>query len=374
MSLEFVKILKFSETILESSSFTYINLEEFDDRVIILKNVPQLEYKKKLSILEDIEPFFEKIKKYEVIVFDDCEHIWIDSWIDLLKILNDNNKTIIITSFSIGIRHYINNIIPNNKIHFNSFAKVAYDYLQPYENLILYKLDLLKKRKFLLKFFSYNRNPQRDYVFDFLIKNKLIEGNNLSFHNYPFEELKDELDLEYANLSYCFDEVNDLLKDVDLKALNNLRIIPDSETFNIQNQGEQTEKNYDASYNSYFEIISEAQMPFSNDPSNSLHYTYSITRRTLAPILFGNVFHIMPNSKLFEQELIDVGFQLFFKDDEDFLNNLNEDFYFKETTQNKIKHNFKLLRTIIYDYNKKHKLDSFIIQKIEEIYSIKFEK
>ena len=373
MSFESVKILKFSEAILENSNITYINLETFDDRVIVLRNIPQLEYKRKL-LQEDIELFFEKIKKYEVIVFDDCEHIWIDSWIDLLKMLNDVNKIIIMTTFSIGIRHYLDKIMPNNRIHYNSIQKLAFDHLQPYQNLLLRKLDLSKKRKYLLKCFSYNRSPHRDYVFDFLIKKELISGNNVSFHNHPFEELSDDLNLVGVNQSYCFDEVNDLLKDVDLKKLNNLRIIPESESFNIQHQGKQTENNFDASYNSYFEIITESQVPISNDPSNSLHYTYSITRRTLTPILFGNVFHIMPSSKLYEQELIDAGFQLFFKDDEDFLSNLNEDFYFNQSTQDKIKHNYMLLSTIIYEYNRKHKFESFILQKIEEIYSIKFEK
>lgn len=373
MSFEPVKILKFSEAILESSNITYINLEEFDDRVIVLRNIPQLEYKRKL-LQEDIEPFFEKIKKYEVIVFDDCEHIWIDSWIDLLKMLNDANKIIIMTTFSIGIRYYLDKIMPNNKIHYNSIQKLAFDHLQPYQSLLLNKLDLSKKRKYLLKCFSYNRSPHRDYVFDFLIKRGLIDGNNISFHNHPFEELSDDLNLNSVNQSYCFDEVKDLLKDVDLKRLNNLRIIPESENFNIQHQGKQTENNFEASYNSYFEIITESQVPISNDPLNSLHYTYSISRRTLTPILFGNIFHIMPSSKLYEQELIDAGFQLFFKDDEDFLTNLNEDFYFNQTTQDKIKHNYMLLSTIIYEYNRKHKFESFILQKIEEIYSIKFEK
>ncbi len=36
MSFESVKILKFSQVILENSNITYINLEEFDDRVIVL--------------------------------------------------------------------------------------------------------------------------------------------------------------------------------------------------------------------------------------------------------------------------------------------------------------------------------------------------
>jgi superfamily II DNA/RNA helicase len=108
-------------------------------------------------------------------------------------------------------------------------------------------MDFSNKRKYLLKFFSYNRSPHRDYVFDFLLKNKLIEGNNVSFHNHPFEKLSDELDLKNASQSYCFDEVDELIKDIDFKTLNNLRIIPSSESFNLQEQKEQTKKNFDAS-------------------------------------------------------------------------------------------------------------------------------
>jgi hypothetical protein len=370
MSFEPCEIIKFSEAIKADTNIPYKNLEQFDDKVIVIRKVPQLEYKTKL-LQEDIDPFFEKLKKYEVIVFDDCEHIWIDSWIEILMMLNDIGKTIVLTTFSIGIRHYIDKVIPNNKIHYNSIETLLYHHLQAYDSLINKSINFLQKRKYLLKFFSYNRSPHRDYVFDFLIKNKLIEGNNLSFHNYPFEILKDELNLKSVNQSYCFDEADDLIKDIDFKTLNNLRIIPESESFNIQEQGEQTKKNFDASTNSYFEIISEAQMPISNDPLNSLHYTYSITRRTLTPILFGNVFQIMPNSKLFEDELTSVGFQLFFKDNEDFLNNLNEDFYFKSETQYKIKHNFNLLNKIYHNHIGQRLP---ILTKIEEIYSIKFEK
>lgn len=362
-------ILKFSEVIPSvCPGTTYNNLEKFDDKVVIIRGIPQLEYKIKLKEAY-IEIFFEKIKKYEVIVFDVVEHIWIDSWIDLLKMLNDSNKIIIITTFSIGIRFYINNIIPNNRIYFQSVEKLLHEHLGRYDKPFIGKLDLLKKRQYLLKCFSFNRSPHRDYVFDFLFKNKLIDGNNLSFHNHPFKELNDNLDFKKASQSYCNHEVDDLLKDVDLKRLNNLRIIPNSENFDIHDSNKQIVNNSIASVQSYFEITTEAQVPFSNDPSNSLYYTHSISRRTVSPILFGNVFHIMPNSKLFEDELTNAGFQLFFKDDEDFLNNLNEEFYFKPETQYKIKHNYKVLSRIYSEYNESK---NFILEKIEEIYSIKF--
>ena len=370
MSFEQCEIIKFSDAIKADTNVPYKNLEQFDDKVIIVRKLPQVSYKDPI-LREDIDPFFEKVKHYEVIVFDDCEHIWIDSWIEIIMMLNDIGKTIVLTTFSIGIRHYIDKVIPNNKIHYNSIETLLYYQLQAHDNLFNKQTDFLKEREYLLKLFSHTRNPQRDYVFDFLIKNKLIEGNNLSFHNHPFETLCDELDLKSVNQSYCFHEADELLKNVDFKSLNNLKIIPISENFNIQNQNIQVEKNFEASSNSYFEIISEAQVPMSKDPTNSLHYTYSITRRTSAPMLFGSVFHIMPNSKLFEDELTNAGFELFFKDDVDFLNNLNEEFYFKPETQYKIKHNYDLLNKI-YQNHIEQRLP--ILTKIEEIYSIKFEK
>jgi len=369
MSFEQTNILKFSEAVLNDTHIVYKNLKQFDNRIVFVRRLPQIAYKKPVAI-SDIELFFEKIKDYEVIIFDDCEHIWIDSWIELLTMLNNAGKTIILTTFSIGIRYYLDKVIPNNKIYYNSIEKLFCNHLQPYSSLLKKSMDFSNKRKYLLKFFSYNRSPHRDYVFDFLLKNKLIEGNNVSFHNHPFEKLSDELDLKNASQSYCFDEVDELIKNIDFKTLNNLRIIPSSESFNVQEQKEQTKKNFDASSNSYFEIISEAQMPLSKDPLNSLYYTYSITRRTLTPILFGSVFHIMPDSKLFEDELTNAGFQLFFKDNDDFLNNLNEEFYFKTETQSKINHNYNLLNKILDNHIE---FEMFILKKIEQIYSIKFE-
>jgi hypothetical protein len=368
MSFEGTKILKFSEVINNDSSVRYKNLEKFDDKVAIIQNIPQYDYRRQI-LKSHIESFYEKIKNYETIIFDNCEHIWIDSWIELLIMLNKTNKNIILTTFSIGIRFYLDKVIPNNKIHFNTIHTLFQNHIHPYTNIFYKHMGFLKKRKYLLKFFSYNRTPHRDYVIDFLLKNNLTEGNNISFHNFPFETLNDVLDLKSANFSYRFYESDKILENVDFKVLNNLRIIPKIENFNIENQTKQIEKNSDASLNSYFEIITEAQMPFSKDPTNSLYYTYSITKRTLIPLLFGNVFHIMPECKLFEDELTNAGFQLFFKNDEDFLNNLNEDFYFNSETQYKIQHNHNLLNEL---YGEVSGCDMFILQKIEEIYQTKY--
>ena len=77
MSFEPCDIIKFSEAIKSDTNISYKNIEEFDSKIVIVRKVPQIEYKKAI-LREDIDPFFEKIKDYEVIVFDDCEHICIN--------------------------------------------------------------------------------------------------------------------------------------------------------------------------------------------------------------------------------------------------------------------------------------------------------
>ena len=60
MSFEGTDILKFSEVISSDTHIKYKNLEQFDDRVIIIRKIPQSSYKK-LVLKSDIELFFEKI-------------------------------------------------------------------------------------------------------------------------------------------------------------------------------------------------------------------------------------------------------------------------------------------------------------------------
>ena len=43
------------------------------------------------------------------------------------------------------------------------------------------KFNTENKRKYLLKFFSYNRTPARDFIIQYLINNNLIEKNNISY-------------------------------------------------------------------------------------------------------------------------------------------------------------------------------------------------
>jgi hypothetical protein len=43
-----------------------------------------------------------------------------------------------------------------------------------------------------------------------------------------------------------------------------------------------------------------------------------------------------------------LGFEIFFENDTDFVQNLNEDFYYNKETQEKIIHNFENMKKIIH--------------------------
>lgn len=353
------ELLKFSEVDVISN---FSNGDILDDKVIAIKGMPFYEKGTKITTKE-INYIINAIHKYEVVIILDPEHIYMHGWIDLIKVLHDLDKLIIFQTFSTGIKHFLDRKIPNNKIIVNTVENLLYWFFQN-NNGVVHNFDISKKRKFLLKHFSYNRNPQRDYITDFLLKNNLVENNNISFHNHPDNKAR----LREKNIAYACVESENILKNVDMEKLETLKIIPDTENFNIENQNLQINKILEANTNSYFEILSEAQTPMSDDPENCYYYTYSTTARTLNPILYGNVFHIMTDSKLYETELKKIGFQLFFENNDDFINSLSEQFYFDRITQFKLLNNFEVLRSI----NSKNIKRPFYIEKLEQIYSIKF--
>lgn len=330
-----------------------------NDKVIILRKMPSFCFDSKMNAVQ-ITKAMREIQNYEVIIITDAEQIYLNGWFDFLKLINDSGKFIILETFTVGIKHYLNKKIPNNNILLMNIDDLLSTHIERHFESAIELFNTQNKRQFLLKHFSYNRNPHRDYITDFLLKRNLVNNNNITFHNFP----KNTPNLKEKNIAYCYSEAENLLKDVDLESLNNLQIIPESENFYIENQNLQSQKLIKANSNTYFEIISEAQMPLSDDPDNFFHYTYSITKRTLFPLLFGNVFHYMPNSIILQDDLKNFGIEMFFKNDNDFLNNLNEEFYFDKNTQYKLLHNFELIKSV-YE-NRKNEM--FTIRKLKEIF------
>lgn len=350
-----------------------------DDKVIFVeKNDYLINNQKMKSDLTDA--FYDKTKKYKCIVMYHYEHIYVDGIIDLLERYYKDNKIVIFNTFTSGIKYYFDKKFPNNRFYVKSLIDNIRAHIPPLVQLERsrgdksFTINTTDKRKYLLKAFSFNRSPHRDYIMNELLKRNLVEGNNISFHNYPFDIDNEEITYDKlinCNNSYNTKEAFELYKSLDYELLNSIRVIPESEKFDIHDQPKHTENNSLASANSYCEILSEAQMPLSNDVENSQHYTYCFTKRTITPMFYGSMFHIMPFSKLMLDDFIKNDLCVFFDSNEHFFNNLNEDFFFKKENIEKLNHNHLKIKDY-YDENikigGKHK--NFVISKLEELFSV----
>ena len=350
-----------------------------DEKVIFVENIDSLINNQKITI-DEFDKFYNIVKKYECVVIYHYEHIYINGFMSVMNQMYKDGKIVIFNTFTSGIKNYFDKKFPNNKFYVKSIIDNIKGHLEPFVNLenssteSSFKINTKDKRQYLLKAFSFNRSPHRDYVMDVLMKKKLVDGNNVSFHNHPFD-VKNET-ITYSKLIQCNNAYNtseafDMYKSLNYELLNSICIIPESQKFDIHNQPKHTEQNSLASINSYFEILSEAQMPLSTDLENSQYYTYCVTKRTITPLFYGNVFHIMPFSKLMIEDFNKNDICTFFDSDEDFFNNLNEDFFFKKETTEKLIHNHNIVKNYYKEYVKNqsnHK--NFVISKLESIFSV----
>jgi hypothetical protein len=354
-------------------------LDILDDKVIFVENIPSLIDNKKMNA-DLTDAFYNKTKPYECIVIYQYEHIYVDAFMDILERYYIDKKIVIFNTFTSGIKHYFDIKFPNNKFYVKSVIDNIKAHMHPLVHLQEsinqrdFKINTTDKRKYLLKAFSFNRSPHRDYVMDVLLKRNLVVGNNISFHNYPFDVENEKITydkLKNRNNAYNTKEAFKLYNTLDYNLLNSIKIVPESENFDIMNQPEHTKRNSLASVNSYFEILSEAQMPMSDDIESMHHYSYCITKRTVTPMYYGNIFHIMPFSKLMVDDFNKSDLCTFFNSDEEFFNNLHEDFFFKKESIEKLNHNHNRIKEYYIEYigkNGNHK--PFVISKIEELFSV----
>lgn len=351
-----------------------------DDKVIFAQNISFL-VDNKMPKSEWVEDFYNKTKDYECIVIYHYEHIYINGFMSVLEKYYNDDKIVIFNTFTSGIKHYLDKKFPNNKFYVKSIIDnikghiIPIIHLQESINETNFQINTTDKRQYLLKAFSFNRSPHRDYIMDTLLKKDLVKGNNISFHNHPFDVKNEKITyskLMQCNNAYDTAEAFALYKSLDYTTLNSISIIPETENFDIHNQPEHTKMNSLASANSYFEILSEAQMPMSNDVENYQHYTYCVTKRTVTPMYYGNMFHIMPFSKIMIDDFNKNNLCTFFDSDEDFFNNLNEDFFFKKENIEKLNHNHEKIKEYYKEISSlKTKIKPFVISKLEEIFSVK---
>jgi hypothetical protein len=317
-----------------------------DDKVIIINNTFNL----------DTHPLFENqpidviesiLMNSSLIVFDYQEDLPQRLW-DIILFCAKNSLKTYINGFTQPLKMYFDKTYPNNKIYFPSIEASNW-YHMHINSFTLFEKSVINERKYLLKYFSACRKPWRDYVILFLRDNGLINQKNLicfrnrgkdHFNHLLYKDYNSEI--EYPNLDYFW------LDNLNLCHPSQENIIP------WDDQNAQDIGLFEAHFNSYFDIISEAVVPYKTHPNEIGEHISSVSKRTIFPLLCRNVFHIYPENKPLENYLKELGIEFFFESDNEFCDNITSEFYMLPATQEKLNNNFDIAMTIISHHLSMH--------------------
>jgi len=188
-------------------------------------------------------------------------------------------------------------------------------------------------RDIKLLFLNYNRKINRDLIITKLNKlGELINAENyISYHNH---HTFDEKQYYKVYSDYAIEN------NIDFDFLKNLNLSP-----NYVNVHDQGKAQYDAQLlhlRSKFNIICEPFFGMSNDPMNFEYYNHTISRKTLYPLCYKNVIYVHSHNGLLKETLSKLGFETFFDEFDEFIQNMNDEFYYSEETQKKLEHNRKM--------------------------------
>jgi len=292
------------------------------------------------SIEENLDFFYTNLPNSKCVIINYQENIPKNVF-PHFEYLAENKILTYFTTFLLTLKNYYYQKYPQNKFVFCDIMTVNNSHLTMTQYNLYWSPP--RDRKYLLKFFSSCRKPHRDYALKFLIDNKLLESNKniISFRENKFSGF---------NLGVYNDAK---LEDSDFGMVENsfkgFEFIHETQK-NIIPYGDQTLQDvelYKVHSESMFNILCEAVVPFHNSTHEFLRNISSVSKRTILPIIFKNVFHIYPKNEPLERWLIDNGFQLFFNSDEEFLSNLNENYYYSENVQLKLEQNAMIMRELV---------------------------
>jgi len=309
--------------------------------------------------------FDKKVANYENIFFTTSEHFCNEQLIFLLKKWVKLGKKIYFKNFTFGYTKYLQKVIDSENIitpdlhltfliaHSNCRMMHSYDK----------EINNPNNKKILLNYMTFNRNLSKDYVMQNLIINNELHLDNrnfIAYHNYNSNNQRNTPEyLKKYRYLYDTKEHREFISkySINLEMFTDLKLIPESENFHISNeQNKQKNRLCELHNQSMFNIISEACMPYSEDPENIWYYHASISPKTIWPLYFKNVFHYSPNPKIFNEALEELGFKTFFNNDSEFLNSLNEEYYYSSEVQEKLFHNHMHLNNIVENGWKKYNL------------------
>jgi hypothetical protein len=192
----------------------------------------------------------------------------------------------------------------------------------------------IKRNKKLL-FLNYNRKINRDEIICYLNrKNELFNSENfISYHNnHSIESYK----------YYRFYKNYAIEKSIDFDFLKTLKLQP--EEIDIHAQNETQNRAQELHCMSKFNIICEPYFGFSDDSLDFAPYHHAISRKTTYPLLHRNVIFVHEHNNLLSNTLKNLGFQLFFDNIEDFMNNMSDEYYYSKEVQTKMDINEKLIK------------------------------
>jgi hypothetical protein len=193
------------------------------------------------------------------------------------------------------------------------------------------------KRDLKLLFLNFNRKINRDWIISYLNKkNELFNNSNfisyLNHHTFP-EEKYYNLYNEYA-----------LKNNIDFEWLKSLKLIP--QEVDVHSQAITQTNAQILHLRSKFNIIAEPFFGLSDDVNNFEYYNHTLSRKTIYPIYYRNVIYVHGYNTLLKNTLQELGFETFFDNLDDFISNMNDEFYYSKETQEKLNKNEKL----IYEY------------------------
>lgn len=205
-----------------------------------------------------------------------------------------------------------------------------------------YFKSLNNERDFLIKFFTFRTQPQRDSVWMMLRDSGLLNKENTLFcKTNPVDGWKSVT--VYNN--YDWYSADKTIHDYEWLD-NTFFSHPSQEKIELTDNNKQDDGLFNAHLNTYFDILTETIVPLENHPFEIVRNQTGLSKRTFYPLVCRNVFHIYPKNKPLEDLLKSMGIELFFNNHQEFLDNLNVDFYKDSETQRKLNNNQK----IIIDY------------------------
>lgn len=292
-------------------------------------------------------------KNYKTIIVSTLEHIRIHYYYEFIEYCIANNKKLIFDTFTFGYEDIL-------KEKYNSdliiYRPIELNILKVMDLIDIHKGKIISDKTKLLKFCSYNRNLGKDYIIWQLYKRNLLynSNNNITYHNHLSNFSDKSLNSLAAGRGFYSNYDLQYAGDIDFEFLKDLYVVPESEKFEVgSEQTRQRDRLVEMHSESMFNIILEASYALTPNVSDPNYNFISMYTKTIFPLYFKNVFHIMPGQYKLATTLKEMGFELFFDSDDEFFNNLNEEFYYREDTQFKLNHN---RNQIIKIYNNQRKM------------------